>query len=122
MLMGKPKILIIDDDGELCAELSEFLTDEGYAVTCEGDPVKGDGLIRSGTYEAVLLDHKMSALSGLDILRKLKADNIRKRIFILSGRPLIHRVLEEEGLMDMVSGIIQKPGDLSGIVDKIKIR
>ena len=112
-------LLIIDDDVELCEELAESFRNEGYAVTCSSDPSKADGLIRDLENGTILLDYKMPEITGIDILKKLKADNIRKRIFIFSGRPDVRRLLYEEDLLDMVAGIIKKPGDFKTILKTV---
>lgn len=118
--MAVKRILIIDDDAELCEELMELLNAEGYLAECIQDAVKGEGLMRSDKYDIVLLDFKMPLLSGLDILKKLKADNIRKRVYIFSGRPSLERVFREADLLDMVSGIIAKPIDFETLLENIK--
>ncbi|MBF0216347.1 MAG: response regulator [Candidatus Omnitrophica bacterium] len=118
--MAIKRILIIEDDIHLADSLSELLEDEGYFVECAKDAVKGEILIRKGNFDVILLDYKMPLLSGIDILKKLKADNIRKRIFIVSGRPSTERSLKEEDVFDMISGIIVKPINIEAFLEKIK--
>lgn len=118
--MDNKRILIIDDDIELCEELIDSLIEEGYSAESTQDPVKGISLMRDGGYDVILLDYRMPLLSGVDILKKLKADNVRKRIFIVSGRPSIEHVLKAENLSDMVSGIIPKPINFELLLEQIK--
>ncbi|MGE5197325.1 MAG: response regulator transcription factor [Deltaproteobacteria bacterium] len=118
--MAAKRILIIEDDLELCEELMDSLESEGYLAECVQDPIKGEELARDDSYDIVLLDYKMPLLSGLDILKKLKADNIKKRIFIITGRPSIEQVFKEGNLSDMVSGIITKPINFEVLLEKIK--
>ncbi|MFA5099385.1 MAG: response regulator [Candidatus Omnitrophota bacterium] len=118
--MALKQILIIDDDKEFCEELMESLRGEGYAVECVQDAVKGEDRIRSGSHDAVLLDCKMPVLTGFDILKRLKADSIRKHIFMLTGKPYTQQVLEEEDLSDMISGIIAKPVDFDKLLENIR--
>ena len=118
--MAAKRILIIDDDRELCEALMIFFKDEGNFAECTQDSVKGETLIRDGNYDIILLDYKMPSLGGIDILKNLKADNIRKRIFIISGRPFVEQALKEEDVSDMVSGIITKPFNLETLLEKIK--
>jgi len=113
------RILIIDDDRELCEALMIFFKDEGHFAECTQDSVKGETLIRDGNYDIILLDYKMPLPGGIDILKNLKADNIRKRIFIISGRPSVEQALKEEDVSDMVSGIITKPFNLETLLEKI---
>ena len=117
--MAAKRILIIDDDIELCEALIIFFKDEGHFAECARDSVKGETLIRDGNYNIILLDYKMPLPGGIDILKNLKADNIRKRIFIISGRPSVKQALKEEEVSDMVSGIITKPFNLETLLEKI---
>lgn len=119
--MASKRVLIIEDDIELSEQLAEALQDESYFTDCCSDPVKGEGLIRNGDYEIILLDYKLPGLTGIDILKKLKADNIKKRIFLVTGRPSVERVIKEEYLSDMIGGIISKPIDFEGLLKKIKV-
>jgi DNA-binding response OmpR family regulator len=114
------RILIIDDDKELCEELTESLSYEGYSAKFAEDAVKGEALIRSDRYDIVLLDFKMPVLTGMDILKKLKADNIRKPIFLFSGRPSVEKALKEADLLGMISGVITKPISFEILLQKIK--
>ncbi len=107
--MVATRILIIEDDLDLAENLSDALTLEGFYVECCHESVQGEKLIRSGNFDIILLDQKMPVLTGIEILKKLKTDNIKKRIFIFSGRPSIEQVLQEEDVSDMVSGIVGKP-------------
>lgn len=114
------RVLIIDDDAELCEELIEALKAEGYFAECVSDPTKAEALLREGNYDIFLLDYKMPLVSGLDILKKLKADNIRQHVFIITGKPGIEQTIKEENLLDMINGVITKPIDFKTLLEKIK--
>ena len=118
--MPAKRILIIDDDIELCEELIDLLTDHGYLAQSCHDPAEGESLIRAGGFDIILLDFKMPLVGGLEILEKLKADNVKKRIFIFSGRPSVEKELKESGLTETISGIITKPIDFDTFLNKIK--
>jgi len=114
------RILIIEDDMELCEQMQEALTFEGFSVECAQDAVMGEALIRNGDFDVILLDYKLPLFTGVDILKKLKADNIRKRILIVSGRPSAERELKEGDVFDMISGMIVKPIDFEALLEKIE--
>lgn len=118
--MPAGRILVIDDDIELCEEIKESLQAEGYVAECTQDTIEGERLVRSGSFDTVLLDFKMPNQSSVNMLKKLKADNVKKRIFIFSGKPFVERELKEIDLMDMTSGIISKPISFDALLDKIK--
>ena len=118
--MNPKRILIIDDDTELCEELIDSLISEGYEAERAPDAIQGEKFIRSNNYDVILLDYKMPLFSGLDILNKLKTDNIKKKIIIITGRPSAEKMIEEDGLSDMISGIISKPIDFKVLLEKIR--
>jgi DNA-binding response OmpR family regulator len=117
--MAAKLILIIDDDLDFCEQMKEALSFEGHSVEFTNDAIKGETLIREAHHDVILMDLKMPLFSGVDILIKLKADNIRKRIFILSGMPFAEQTINGKAILDMVSGIITKPINLKVLIDKI---
>jgi two-component system, OmpR family, response regulator len=66
------RLLLIDDDTELCAMLSEYLTPEGFAVTAVHDGESGERAALSGSYDVVVLDVMMPRLNGIDALRRIR--------------------------------------------------
>lgn len=117
--MASRRILIIDDDVELCEEIRESLHSEGYIAECIHDAFKGEMLIRENDYHAILLDFKMPYQGGIDVLKKLKADNIRKPIFIFSGKSSVEREIKEADLAGAIIGIITKPIDFQCLLKRI---
>ena len=123
----KKKILMIDDDEELCEETAEILTDEGYRVTTAFDGLGGKRLVEKYDYDILILDVKMPGLSGLDILESVKEQNKELKVIILTGRPLGTNLEEDRGCRDkeettlkLADGIISKPFDIGILLSKIK--
>ncbi len=118
---------MIDDDEELCEEITEILTNEGYRVTTAFDGLSGNRLIQKYDYDIVILDIKMPGLSGLDILEGIKGQNKGLKVIVLTGRPLSKNLIEEqsyndkeESLLGLADGIIGKPFDIEVLLGKIK--
>jgi len=118
---------MIDDDEELCEEITEILTNEGYRVTTAFDGLNGNRLIEKYDYDIVILDIKMPGLSGLDILEGIKGQNKELKVIVLTGRPLSKNLQEEqdyddkeESLLGLADGIIGKPFDIEVLLGKIK--
>lgn len=118
---------MIDDDEELCEEITEILTNEGYHVTTAFDGLSGNRLIQKYDYDIVILDIKMPGLSGLDILEGVKGQNKELKVIVLTGRPLSKNLIEEqsyndkeESLLGLADGIIGKPFDIEVLLGKIK--
>jgi two-component system, OmpR family, response regulator len=66
------RILLADDDTELCEMLDDYLTAEGFSVAATHDGESALSLARSGAYDLVVLDLMMPGLSGFDVLRALR--------------------------------------------------
>jgi two-component system response regulator CpxR len=66
------KVLIIDDDEELCDLVSEYLTVEGFKTTAVHDGETGLAEALSGDYDLAILDVMMPKLNGFDVLRNLR--------------------------------------------------
>lgn len=114
------KILLVDDDAELCRELAEILRDEGYYVDGLCDSVVAATFINEKSYDIFLFDYKMSGVSGVDLIRLTKEKYPSARIFVISGRPYIDKILQRENVASLVVGVIPKPFDVMILLDKIK--
>jgi two-component system response regulator CpxR len=66
------KVLIIDDDEELCDLVSEYLTVEGFETTAVHDGETGLAHALSGEFDLAILDVMMPKLNGFDVLRNLR--------------------------------------------------
>jgi two-component system response regulator CpxR len=66
------RLLLIDDDVELCSLLSEFLHGEGFEVACEHDGRGGLDHALRGDADLVLLDVMLPGMDGFEILRQLR--------------------------------------------------
>lgn len=73
-------ILIIDDDPSLGRVLKHFLEHEGYVVVLSTDLQSGRDVLINKTVSAVLLDLRLGADSGLDLLRELKGKKAKKEV------------------------------------------
>lgn len=125
------KILIIDDDKELCEEIKEILSGEGYFINAEYDGLKGKEAVEKYGYDLLLLDLKLPGLSGYDILKNIRKENIRIKVIIVSGRPnndgllrsnIVYKDIdrEEEDILKLADGIINKPFEVIVMLNKIK--
>lgn len=66
------RILIIDDDQDLCALLADFLRLEGFEPSAVHDGAEAVEHCREHGYDAIVLDVMLPGLQGLEVLRKLR--------------------------------------------------
>lgn len=62
------RLLLVEDDRELADMLSGTLRDEGYAVDVATDGQRGLHLGLSREYDVLVVDRRLPALDGLDLL------------------------------------------------------
>lgn len=66
-------VLLVDDDRELTAMLAEYLAREGFDARAVHDGQQGETEALSGRYDIVVLDVMMPRLSGIEVLRRIRA-------------------------------------------------
>jgi len=79
------KVLIIDDDVELCALLKEFLEREEFQVTVENEGLRGLALAEAGDFDLIVLDLMMPGLDGFALLKRLRTKS-RVPVLMLTAR------------------------------------
>lgn len=79
------RLLVVDDDTELCALLGEFLTREGFTVDFEHDGLKGLDHAVKGDPALVVLDVMMPGLDGFEVLKRLRRQS-RVPVLMLTAR------------------------------------
>lgn len=87
------EILLIDDDTELSDMLGEYLAGEGFAVTACANGEAGAELAASGRFVAVLLDIMLPRISGIDVLREIRARSAVPVIMLTAKGSDIDRVI-----------------------------
>lgn len=78
-------VLLIDDDHELLELLSDYLSREGFAVTCAYEGTKGVSLALQGNHQIAVLDVMMGDMDGFRALRAIRAMS-NMPVIMLSAR------------------------------------
>ncbi len=98
------RILLVDDDLELCSMQREYLSNEGFAVQMCHDGERGLEEALSGDYDLILLDVMMPKLNGIDVLRRLRNhSNIPVLMLTAKGDDIDRIIGLELGADDYVS-------------------
>ncbi len=79
------RVLIVDDDVELCELVSEYLTPEGFEVEAVHTGERGLERALSGEHILVVLDLMLPGMNGLEVLRRLRGQS-RIPVIILTAR------------------------------------
>lgn len=79
------RILLIDDDVELCGLLAEYLKREGFETEYEHAGHRGLERAREGPFDLVILDVMLRGMDGFEILRELRKTS-RTPVLMLTAR------------------------------------
>lgn len=111
------KVLLVDDDTELCAMQAEYLRVEGFEVEAVHDGEQGAGLALSGGFEIVVLDVMMPRTNGIEALRRIRAQSRVPVIMLTARGDDIDRVL---GLELGADDYVPKPCTPRELVARIR--
>lgn len=85
-MTDKPRLLLVDDDVELCELLGDYLTLEEFDVEFAHDAEQAaDQLQRAERYRLMVLDVMMPGKSGLELLQEIRP-KVQLPVIMLTGR------------------------------------
>lgn len=88
------KILILDDEENICFTLGLFLSDEGYDVTTAEDLDTALQKIHEIEFDLVFADILLKGRTGIDILKAVNEKNINTPVVMITGVPTIETASE----------------------------
>ena len=80
------KILLVDDERQLTDALSVLLKQNNYSVDCAYDGEEGLDLALSDIYDVIVLDIMMPKLNGIEVLKRLRQNNVSTPVLMLSAK------------------------------------
>jgi two-component system response regulator CpxR len=87
------KILLVDDDVELCALLDELLSREGFEVAMEHDGARGLERAQSEKFDLVVLDVMLPRLDGFEVLRQLRRSSMVPVLMLTARGEDVDRII-----------------------------
>ena len=126
--MGAKKIVIIDDDPEICDAMSEILSQYGYAVFTALDTHKGHQLFVDTQPDLLILDIMMETMDeGLNFATEVRKNDgvFGVPILIVSARPPVEkgygRALDED--LDWIHAdvFMEKPIEPEELLHNVKL-
>lgn len=109
-------IVIVDDDPEFCKTLGDILQVRGFQVTQVTDPhhaVEGIG----ADVEVVLLDMKFNDMTGLDILKEIRARYPHMPVILVTGYREEMAPAIEAALKISAYTCLYKPLQIDGLIE-----
>jgi anti-anti-sigma factor len=113
--MNENLILVVDDEPDICGEISGFLSARGYQVIIAHNGNDAILLFKKQNPILVLTDYKMPGMNGIELLRRIKSINKEVHVVLISGAAdtkTIVAAMKEEAF-----DFLMKPIDLSHLVE-----
>jgi len=109
--MSSKRILVVDDDAEICRVLGEYLKEQGYDVKLGRDGKQAVTMADEYEPDLIFLDMKMPQLTGLEALEQIRERHPRMKVVMITG--VDDKKLAREALMLGANDYIAKPFSFS---------
>lgn len=119
--VGKPTLVIVDDDTDFLVELQEVLCSKGYAVVAVSDPRAAVRVIEEAKPDAVMLDLRMDEKDGIEIAKELSQNPATVKVPVIA-MTAYHTEEQVERLKSSstVKSFLIKPLLISDVIAKLE--
>ncbi|NRA67160.1 MAG: response regulator [Pseudobacteriovorax sp.] len=113
----KKKILVVDDDRDICEILQEQLEAKDYLVHAETKSTKALEQIISKDFDLVISDYKMPEKTGLDLLKEVRENKPQIPFVVITGFP---DLFESDSTYQGPTIVIAKPYQFDLLLETIE--
>jgi two-component system response regulator QseB len=115
---GRPRLLLVEDDPQLSEMLVDLLSEAGHTVDHAPDGQAGLHLGLTRDYQVIVLDRRLPAIEGVDLLRRLRGRGVTTPALVLTARASVaDRV---EGLDAGAEDYLAKPFDIDELLARVR--
>ncbi|WP_457561287.1 response regulator transcription factor [Caminibacter sp.] len=111
------KVLLVEDDKKLAKTIEEGLKKQNFRVDVAEDGEEGLYLARNNKYDVMIIDWMLPKLSGVDLIKKLREENILTPALILTAKSDIDDKVEGLSVAD---DYLTKPFDFNELIARLK--
>jgi len=101
------KLLVVDDDVEICEFLKSFFEDRDFKVAVANNGTQALEQVALFHPEVVLLDIQMPGMGGLQVLKKIKETHPRVKVIMVTAVETQEKI--EEAMRSGADNYITKP-------------
>jgi DNA-binding NtrC family response regulator len=119
MTARKRKILVVDDDPGIRESFTVLLSSWGFDVLQAGDGMEAEGIVERQDPDIVISDVVMPEISGLELLRKLKAGDPHRPVLLVTAQGSIDMAVEamKAGARDFLTKPVTDLPKLKSLLD-----
>ncbi len=114
------RILIVEDEKEITDGIQAILQKEGFFTDVAYDGKKGLECIEDNIYDLILLDIMLPYMSGLEILKEIREENIQTPVIMLTAKSMTDDKIA--GLDAGADDYMTKPFDSGELLARIRAR
>ncbi len=92
--LPKIRILICDDDKDICEYMQTLLEKDGYIVKTISDPTKVEAEIRANEYHLIVVDLMMPKLHGIELVQRIRKIDTDVAVVVFTGFPTLDTALQ----------------------------
>jgi len=81
----KTKLLIVDDEETLRSLIKHELEEHGFVVAEAESGDRAIEILKAEHYKLVILDIRMPGITGLDVLKKIREEDLADKVIMLTG-------------------------------------
>lgn len=119
---GRPRVLVIDDDAQLCVTVCDALRDDGYAAASVSHGAAALETVKAHDPSLILLDLRMPIMDGWSFVEQYRRAAVTPAaIVLMSANPDLPGIAQRLG----ADGHLRKPfalAELQAVVAKLSIR
>ena len=112
------RILLVEDDPKIAAFILKGLKAEGFAVDHAADGEAGLDLALTEPYDAAVVDLMLPKLSGLDLIKTLRAEKVKTPVIVLSAKGAVEDRVK--GLQTGADDYLAKPFAFSELLARVQ--
>ncbi|MHB8789513.1 MAG: response regulator transcription factor [Desulfobulbaceae bacterium] len=112
------RILIVDDEPELCEQISKTLTEQQYTVDTSRDGTEALERIFTDPYDLIILDVMLPHQDGFEVLRELRTEKIATPVLMLTARGEVENRIK--GLDLGADDYLAKPFSIAELLARIR--
>jgi len=111
-------LLIVEDETRMAELLRKGLTEEGHMATCASDGAEGLAIAKSYEFDVIILDIMLPKLNGYEFAKRLRAEQVRTPILMLTAKDSVPDVVR--GLDLGADDYMTKPFSFDELVARLR--
>ena len=109
------RVLVIDDDSDVCELLERLLSERNYHVTCITDPTSAISVMNGDMSQIILLDIIMPVIDGIELLKQIRKVNKSVCVIFLTAYPTFDHAVG--ALRGQAFDFLSKPFNIDDLTD-----